>query len=122
MCQRLMEDILGDYHLWVCLIYLGDIIISSRTYEEHVDRLRKVFQRIHDAGLKLALKKCKLFKEKVVYVGHTVSCNGIEPDPAKTETIRNWPTPKTPEDVRNFSGLQGITRSLSRTSRRLPPH
>ena len=107
---------------YICLIYLDDIIISSRTYEEHVDRLRKVFQRIHDAGLKLALKKCKLFKEKVVYVGHTIFCNGIEPDPAKTETIRNWPTPKTPEDVHNFSGLQGITGSLSRTSRRLPPH
>ena len=55
--QRLMEDILGDYHLRICLIYLDDIIIFSRTYEEHVDRLRKVFERIHDAGLKLAPKK-----------------------------------------------------------------
>ena len=51
--QQLMEDILGDYHLRICLIYLDDIIIFSRTYEEHVDRLRKVFQRIHDVGLKL---------------------------------------------------------------------
>ena len=51
--QRLMEDILRDYHLRIRLIYLDDIIIFSRTYEEHVDRLRKVFQRIHDVGLKL---------------------------------------------------------------------
>lgn len=110
--QRLMEDILGDYHLRICLIYLDDIIIFSRTYEEHVDRLRKVFQRIHDAGLKLAPKRCKLSKEKVVHVGHTVSCNGIEPDPAKTETIRNWPTPKTPEDVRRFLGFAGYYRKF----------
>ena len=50
--QRLMEDILGDYHLRICLIYVDDIIIFSHTYEEHVDRLRKVFHRIHDTGLK----------------------------------------------------------------------
>ena len=110
--QLLMEDILGDYHLRICLIYLDDIIIFSRTYEEHVDRLRKVFERIHDAGLKLAPKQCKLFKEKVVYVGHTVSCKGIEPDPAKTETIRNWPTPKTPEDVLRFLGFAGYYRKF----------
>ena len=110
--QRFMEDILGDYHLQICLIYLDDIIIFSRTYEEHVDRLRKVFHRIHDTGLKRAPKKCKLFKEKVVYVGHTISCNGIEPDPAKTETIRNWPTPKMPQDVRRFLGLAWYYRKL----------
>ena len=82
--SRLMEDVFGDYHLKICLIYLDDLIIFSRTYEEHMDRLRKVFQRIREAGLKLAPKKCHFFREKVVYVGHTVSKNGIEPDPAKT--------------------------------------
>ena len=48
----------------------------------------------------------------MVYAGHTVSCNGIEPDPAKTETIRNWPTPKTPEDVRRFLGFAGYYRKF----------
>ena len=106
--QRLVEDILGDYHLRICLIYLDDIIIFSRTYEEHVDRLRKVFHRIHDTGLKRAPKKCKLFKEKVVYVGTELS----QIPPKKTETIRNWPTPKTPEDVRRFLGFAGYYRKF----------
>ena len=110
--QQLMVDILGDYHLRICLIYLDDIIIFSRTYEEHVDRLRKVSQPIHDAGLKLAPKKCKPFKEKVVYVGQTISCTGVEPDPAKTEIITNWPTSKTPEDVRRFLGFAGYYRKF----------
>ena len=79
-----MEDVFGDCHLKICLIYLDDLIIFSRTYEGHMDRLKKIFQRIREAGLKLAPKKCHFFREKVVYVGHTVSKNGIEPDPAKT--------------------------------------
>ena len=77
-----------------------------------MDPLKKVFQRIREAGLKLALKKCHFFKEKVVYVGHTVSKNGIEPDHAKTETIRNWPTPSTPEEVRRFLGFAGYYRKF----------
>nr|KAG5695429.1 hypothetical protein BaRGS_033554 [Batillaria attramentaria] len=102
--QRLMEDILGDFHMKICLIYLDDIIIFARTYEEHKERLQKVFQRLREAGLKLAPKKCHLCKEKVVYVGHTVSAQGIGTDPAKTEVIRDWPTPSTPEEVRRFLG------------------
>ena len=79
--QWLMEDVFGDYHLKICFIYLDDLIIFSRTYEERMDRLSKVFQRIREAGLKLAPKKCHFFKEKVIYDGHTVSKNGTEPDP-----------------------------------------
>nr|KAG5687855.1 hypothetical protein BaRGS_022397 [Batillaria attramentaria] len=108
--QRLMEDILGDFHMKICLIYLDDIIIFARTYEEHKERLQKVFQRLREAGLKLAPKKCHFCKEKVVYVGHTVSAQGIGTDPAKTEVIRDWPTPSTPEEVRRFLGFAGFYR------------
>ena len=67
-----------------------------------MDRLRMVFQRIRHAGLKLAPKKCRFFKEKVVCVGHMVSRDDTEPDPDKKETIKNWPTPSSPEYVRRF--------------------
>jgi hypothetical protein len=110
--QRCMERILGDLHLKVCLIYLDDVIIFSRTYEEHKERLRQVMGRIADAGLKMAPRKCRFFEERVVYVGHCVSKDGIEPDPAKTEAIRDWPTPKTPEDVRRFLGFAGYYRKF----------
>nr|KAG5687934.1 hypothetical protein BaRGS_021642 [Batillaria attramentaria] len=110
--QRLMEDVLGDMHMKICLIYLDDLIIFSRTYEEHVNRLRKVFQRLLEAGLKLAPKKCHLFKERVVYVGHQVSADGIAPDPDKTQTIRDWPRPTNPEEVRRFLGFSGYYRKF----------
>nr|KAG5696066.1 hypothetical protein BaRGS_017178 [Batillaria attramentaria] len=64
--QRLMEDILGDFHMKICLIYLDDIIIFARTYEEHKERLQKVFQRLREAGLKLAPKKCHFLTCPVV--------------------------------------------------------
>lgn len=114
-----MEDILSDYNLKICHIYLDDVIVFSRTYEEHMDRLRKVFQRISEAGLKLATKKCNFFQGKVVYVGHTVFSDGIEPDPEKTQAIRDWPTPRTPEDVRRFLGFAGYYRKFVKNFSRI---
>jgi hypothetical protein len=110
--QRLMQDILGDLHLKTCLIYLDDIIIFARTFEEHLERLEQVMQRINEAGLKLAPKKCRLFFERVVYVGHEVSKDGIAPDPEKTRCIRDWPEPQTPEEVRKFLGFAGYYRKF----------
>lgn len=83
--QRLMEEVLGDLHLDICFIYLDDLIIFSKTYEEHLDRIQRVLQRLRESGLKLSTKKCTFFQEKVKYIGHIVSKDGIEPDPAKIE-------------------------------------
>nr|ATA66769.1 Pol, env [Haliotis discus hannai] len=110
--QRLMEQCLEGLHLKICLIYLDDLIIFSRTYEEHVERLELVFRRLEQCGLKLAPKKCKFFKRKVRYVGYIVSEDGIEADPEKVEKIKDWPTPTTPEDVRRFLGFAGYYRKF----------
>lgn len=86
-------------HLRICFIYLDDVIIFSNSFE-HIDRLQRVFKRIRQCGLKLSPKKCSLFQEKVKYVGHIVSENGIEADPDKIEKVRSWPIPSTPEQIR----------------------
>ena len=85
--QRLMEECLGDLHLKTCLIhvYLDDLIIFSNTFDEHLQRLKLVLQRLRECGLKLAPKKCKFFYRKVAYVGHVVSAHGVETDPSKTD-------------------------------------
>lgn len=106
-----MDDILGDYDLKICIIYLDDVIIS-KSYEEHLERLQKVLQRIRESGLKLSPKKCKFFKQEVVYVGHCVSAAGSRSDPAKAEVIRTWPTSTTPEDVQRFLGFAGYYRKF----------
>ena len=111
--QRLMESCLDDLVFGedkVCHIYLDDIILASKTYEEHKRCLEKVFQKLKDAGLKLSPKKCCLFKSKVKYVGHIVSANGIETDSEKTIKVSNWPIPKNADEVRTFLGFTSYYR------------
>ena len=62
--------------------------------------------------MKLSPKKCAFFQEKVKYIGHIVSRDGIEPDPAKVEKVNNWPRPTTPEEVRQFLGFIGYYRKF----------
>jgi hypothetical protein len=108
--QRLMGDWLADCHLRICCVFLDDVIIFGNTYEEHLNNLRLVMDRIQHANLKLAPKKCSLFKRKVKFVGHIVSAAGVEIDPDKTEKVTTWPTPTSPEDVRRFLGFVGYYR------------
>ena len=111
--QRLMEEYIGDLATGedrVCHIYLDDILIVSKTFEEHFQQLCTVFSRIKEAGLKLSPKKCSLFRDRVKYVGHIVSEQGIETDPAKIDKIRNWPVPCNARQLRTFTGFAGYYR------------
>ena len=92
--QHLMESCLGEMHLKWCIIYLDDIIVFSKTPEEHIERLRGVFEKLSAAGLRLKLSKCEFFKSQVTYLGHIVSKNGIETDPKKIDAIKKWPVLK----------------------------
>ena len=108
--QWLMERCMGDLNLSDCLIYLDDVIIFSKTFEEHLERLDAVFSRLKEHNLKLKGTKCEFLKSHVTYLGHVVSENGIETDPEKTEAIRTWSIPKTVKDVRAFLGFTGYYR------------
>ena len=112
--QCLMESCLGDYHLKYCIIYLDDIIIFSKTPEEHIDRLSKVFQKLDEAGLRLKPSKCELFKGRLEYLGHVVSSRGIETSPKKIAAILNWPQPQNITQVRSFLGFCNYYRKFIR--------
>ena len=103
--ERLMERVLSGLHWEICLVYLDDIIIFSRSFEEHLMRLRTVLSRLRDANLKLSPKKCKLFRREVHFLGHVVSSRGVETDPAKIEAVVAWPRPRNLKEVRSFLGL-----------------
>ena len=100
-----METCLGEIHLKWCIIYLDDIIVFSKTPEEHIERFKGVFEKLSAAGLRLKPSKCKFFKSWVTYLGHIVSKNGIETDPKKIEAINKWPVPKTVTEVQSFLGF-----------------
>ena len=108
--QRLMLECLGDLHHNICQVYLDDLIIFSKTFEEHLERLDQVFSKIKSCGLKLAPKKCEFLKEKVKYVVHIISERGIETDPGKIEKIVNWPVPSNCDELRCFLGFAGYYR------------
>ena len=103
--QHLMESCLGELHLNWCIIYLDDIIVFSKMPEEHLRRLRGVFDKLAKAGLKLKPSKCEFFKSRITYLGHIVLAAGIETDPKKIEAVKNWTLPKTVMDVRSFLGF-----------------
>ena len=91
--QRLIEECLGDYNMTICVAYLDDLIIFSSTYEEHLEILDKVLTRLKENNLKLSPEKCFFIEEKLTFLGHVVSAQGIETDPSKIEKIKNWPPP-----------------------------
>ena len=103
--QHLMESCLGELHLNWCIIYLDDIIEFSKTPEEHLKRLRGIFDKLVQAGLKLKPSKCEFLKSKITYLGHIVSAAGIKTDPKKIEVVKNWTTPMTVTDARSFLGF-----------------
>ena len=94
-----METCLGEIHLKSFIIYLNDLIVFSKTTEEHIERLRGVLEKLAAAGLKLKPSKCEFFKLQITYLGHIVSKDSIETDPKITEAIKNWPVPKTVTEV-----------------------
>lgn len=85
--------------------YLDDIIIFSKTYEEHLIHIQEVFDRLRQHGLKAKLKKCSFFQSETEYLGFVINQDGIKPDPKKVEAIKTLPSPKNVREVRSFMGM-----------------
>ncbi|KAK3728734.1 hypothetical protein QZH41_002654 [Actinostola sp. cb2023] len=92
------------------LVYLDDIVVYSGTFEEHLERLEKLFNRLREHGLTLQPDKCHFLKREVTYVGHLLSAEGITTDPEKTAAVREWKTPTTVKELRSFLGFVGYYR------------
>ena len=84
--QELMNKVLKD--LPFTIAYLDDIIIYSKTAEEHLDHLQQVFHKLCDAELSMKLSKCHFFTKEIQYLGHVLSTTGIKPLPSKTAAIK----------------------------------
>lgn len=108
--QRLMSTCLRDLNLSTCLLYLDDIIVFSSSFEEHIQRLDKVFACLKQHGLKLKPSKCSLLQQKVKYLGHIVSAEGIATDPDKVLQVQNWQRPSTRKELLRFLGFTGYCR------------
>ena len=103
--QWLMQSCLGNLHLHYYIIYLYDVVVFFKTPEEHLVRLRAVFKKLKQAGLKLKPSKCEFFRHELTYLGHVVSKDGIQTNPKKVEAICKWPIPTNVTEVRSFLGF-----------------
>ena len=110
--QELMTGILKDFPF--AMAYLDDIIIFSRTPQEHLTHICMVFEKLKTANLSMKKSKCKFFLKEIQYLGHILSATGICPLPSKTYAIRNMNPPTTPKQVRAFLGLVGYYRKFIR--------
>ena len=86
----------------ICLIYLDDIIVIGRYIDDMIKNSDTVLQRQHDAVLKLKPRKCQVFAKQVEFLGHDISCEGIQTDQKKIQAVKTWPRPETTHDVRSF--------------------
>ena len=110
--QRLMQVILEPVLNKFAMVYLDDIIIYSRNFEEHIKHLEEVFSLIEKSGLKISPSKCNFAKDKLRYLGHIVSHDGIQVDPAKTQAIEEIKEPRTCRQVRSFIGMASYYRKF----------
>ena len=105
-----MTGILKDFDF--AIAYLDDIITFSKTAEEHLLHIRKVFEKLRSAKLLMKLSKCHFFSKVIQYLGHILSTKGIHPLPSKTQAIQKMHPPKISKQVGTFLGLVGYYRQF----------
>ncbi|KAJ9544243.1 hypothetical protein OSB04_023950 [Centaurea solstitialis] len=92
------------------IVFIDDILIYSKTKEEHVMHLREVLEVLRRERLYAKFSKCAFWLEEVQFLGHIINREGIKVDPAKIEAVMNWEIPKAPTEIRSFLGLAGYYR------------
>ena len=106
----LMNRVFHEYLDRFVIVFIDDILVYSKSQEEHEEHLRMVLQILRDKKLYAKLKKCEFWLNQVVFLGHVISRDGITVDPSKIEAIVNWDVPTNVSVVRNFLGLAGYYR------------
>jgi hypothetical protein len=93
-----------------CIVYLDDILVFSRTEEEHVTHVKEVLQRLREYSLYVNLKKCEWHTDSTEYLGYVITPEGVTIDPERVKTIQEWPTPATVREIRVFIGFMNYYR------------
>jgi hypothetical protein len=105
--ERLMETVPAGMQWDICLIYLDDVIVLVRSFEDMITHLKKVYDRLLASGRKIKARKCHLFCKKIVYLGNVISEAGIATDPEKTKIVESLQVPTNVKELRSFMGLCG---------------
>ncbi|GES79037.1 enzymatic polyprotein, putative [Rhizophagus clarus] len=110
--QRLMDEILSEYIGEFVVVYIDDIMIYSKSFEEHIEHLEKVLRKLKEKNIILKLKKCKFGERNIEFLGHIVGRDGLKPEEKKIEKIRNMERPRNIREIRSFLGLCSYYRKF----------
>ncbi|OIR56668.1 MAG: uncharacterized protein A8A55_2583 [Amphiamblys sp. WSBS2006] len=108
--QRLMDGVLSPARHRFALVYIDDIIVYSKTKQEHKEHLGVILKLLKDANLKINREKCTFMRSEVTFLGHNVTEKGVSPLVDKVEAIWKMPAPKNAKQVRAFNGLVNYYR------------
>lgn len=114
-CQalnRIITDVFGDLRYKFLLPYFDDLLIHSKSYEEHLSHIDEVLKRLRYAGFTANPHKSKFAMASVKFLGHIISKNGLQADPEKTAAVRNIPIPKKLKELRSFIGMVSFFRKF----------
>ena len=112
--SQAMSRVLRGINFKHYIAYLDDTIVFSRGIKDHIENLREVFQRFRENNFMLHGGKCTWALEKVRFLGHVISGKGLECEPAKVETVKNFPRPHNVKTTRSFLGLASYFRKFIR--------
>ncbi|PKI60609.1 hypothetical protein CRG98_019085 [Punica granatum] len=112
--MRLMNHILRAFIGKFVVVYFNDILVYSKSLNDHIHHLRCVLQALRYKKLYANLKKCTFCTDRVVFLGFVVSARGTQVDKEKVKAIKDWPTPKSVTEVRSFHGLANFYRRFVR--------
>lgn len=110
--QRLMNTVLREHINKICVVYLDDILIFSTSLEEHLSSIKKIFDKLRSAGLKIQIDKCDFLSKETEFLGHILTPQGLKPNPAKIEVIKNLRLPTSQKQIKSFLGITGYYRKF----------
>jgi hypothetical protein len=114
----LMNKVFMEYLDKFVMVFIDDILVYSRSEEEHEEHLRLVLQKLREHRLYAKLSKCEFWMKQVAFLGHVISKGGISVDPSKVQHVLSWNAPMSVGDIQSFLGLLGINDGLSKDFRR----
>ena len=110
--QALVDVMLKGIQNQYILAYIDDLLVFSKDFSTHITHLKELFQRLRNTGLKLKPAKCHFAVEKVQFLGHILTKDGIAPNTSKVDAIMSYPIPKKIKELRGFLGTTGFYRKF----------
>ncbi|KAL5567050.1 hypothetical protein UlMin_030214 [Ulmus minor] len=101
----LMNRVFKEFLDRFVIVFIDDILVYSKSAEEHEEHLRLILQTLRDHQLFAKFKKCEFWLNQVAFLGHVISKDGVAVDPSKVEAVENWKPPSNASEVRSFLGL-----------------